>query len=119
MEMKIFVYDCLKYGYCMHAQVPLLPNHEWDKEDGVWVKGCSGFCGRPHLYMVLWVNEKKDWYELKVGLGDEDDFEREKLYNVTKDNYRMVAHEILNWMHDMELQPFAAWELLIEMFPDI
>lgn len=70
----------------------------FDKE---WI-----FCGKPYIHLIANKdNPMSFWEKYSIGIGivDMDDYSIGYIYQPTEEQFFDVLHELINWMHDVEM----------------
>lgn len=64
------------------------------------------FCGKPYVRLFA-MKEKglSHWgnYTIRIGIRDMDDYDVGYIYEPTEERFFDVLHELINWMHDLEM----------------
>lgn len=82
------------------------------------------FCGKPRIILeAMYDKPFFSWneYEIGVGIRDDDDFDIGHVYKPTKEQFFDVLHELINWIHDLEMG-CCCWDEFIKdpnFFPNL
>ena len=64
------------------------------------------FCGKPYVRLLaMKENGLSRWgnYTIGIGIRDMDDYDVGYIYHPTEERFFDVLHELINWMHDLEM----------------
>ena len=82
------------------------------------------FCRQPSITLIaIYENPMSYWhkYDIAIGIRDEDDFDVGYIYKPTKEQFFDVLHELINWIHDLEMG-CCCWDEFIKdqnFFPSL
>lgn len=76
----------------------------------------GAFCGKPYMILVaVKDNPIVSWrkYSIGIRLRDQDDFDIGYVYYPTEDQFFDILHELINWMHDLEMG-LCLWDKFVD-----
>lgn len=98
MRFEIHRYNERKYGYGKTEYIKVCTNLRFDYEEV--------FCGKPYIYLIATKDNPgvvREKYEIMVMIADNDDYSIGYKYKPTEEQFFDVLHELINWMHDLEM----------------
>lgn len=98
MEFVKYYYPPSKICVEGTEYVNIIANIKFDNEEV--------FCGKPRIILIAMYDKPFfSWskYEIGVGIRDDDDFDIGYIYKPTKEQFFDALHELINWIHDLEM----------------